>query len=156
MSEQTTILPAAPNTLMIRFRFFLHPPHKLSEVVMAEHALKRPVLGYKVMGDKPVPIALAMPEREADFVGVECVVIPGFGVLDLDGTFWKDASTWVGSHCLPAWRAWLIAHGQSAPSEPTPFAVLPRAGIDVSIRNGGSGGFGVAEAPQEPLPPLVG
>ena len=73
------ILPAVPGTTVYRFEF--RATSKANEQQILEGSVKRPCLGYRLVGDRPFPITLARPIEDdpENFQGCEVILVPNAG-----------------------------------------------------------------------------
>jgi hypothetical protein len=109
------IIPAAPGTLYIHFSFFVSS--KASEQQVKDGTIRRPVLAWKLVGDRPFPIVVGFPiEIDPEVGGCSGVVVPGSGlILDpLTGKGWGSDELFI-RYCVSVWKLWLVEH---APPQP--------------------------------------
>lgn len=115
------IIAAAPNTTLLRFRFFKST--KASESQILEKLTKRPVIGFRIVADRPLPVTLALPiTDEEDGAGMEAVLVPGIGLYDVyTGEAWGSMELWLRD-VVKRWGGWLKEnHPQPPPPAPSAF-----------------------------------
>jgi hypothetical protein len=129
-----SIYPATAGTLLLRFKFF--PSIKAHASAVKEKMIRRPVLFWRLIEDRPFPLAAGLPiDDDPESPGCSAVIIPGSGlILDcLTGQGWGSDELYT-NFVVTAWAAHLKEH---APPLAPP---IPAKAGDV-ILGGRPGGF---------------
>jgi hypothetical protein len=141
--QDQTIIPAMPGTVLLRFNFFMSIKASVDQV--QQKTIRRPVLCWRLVGDRPMPIAAGLPivDDPENTDRCEAVLIHGVGMIidPLTGMVWGADELWI-KHVTGIWSVWLKEQKASSP----PVVAAPPPSLPAAILGAhGTSGFMIGE-----------